>query len=351
MYSSALALALAAAPLDAVPADGCPEGMVHTVLAGDTLWDLTRSHYVCTSPGCDTATAPAAHQLSALIRRIHSLNRATLHPDPHWIYPQQHVCLPATVSFATYECHERARPVDEEPAAPDRTVDADTVVAEPEPPGDITEPSGAEPEYAGETAPEPPAADPAVSASQALSPDRRTVRVGFEFQLGTSLPLGGFLYKHVHPAIPSGSLALRIALPGDRVRIVVRILGSLSLQQRIWFNEVPQRQRIGQLGGAGEVWVRFAGKRTVEGHVGVGAGGLWLRRELARTDLPIAVPERQGASSLFGLTALRAEFVLDRRRLTRIPLTVSVTHMAMHIDDIWAYVPQLNILGGFAREF
>ena len=105
------------------------------------------------------------------------------------------------------------------------------------------------------------------------------------------------------------------------------------------------------MSGVGEVWIRFAGQRRVEGHVGLGAGVLWFRRELERADLPIPDPELQVMTTFTGVTALRGEFAVGKRRRSRLLLTAALNSIAMKIDETWKYVPQLGISGGFAHEF
>ncbi len=166
--------------------------------------------------------------------------------------------------------------------------------------------------------------------------------VGIEADLGVMAPLRPSIYRHLYRATALVRFGACVRVGGAHLRSHLVLAGGRS---NILFNTLEQPQL---LGGAGfDADLAFPIERRVS--AGARAGALFLYREIARSDLPISLPERQ-----HGTAILLGGFVQGHAWLSRrVALTaqISIDHMLLELNDDLVNNFDARLLGGISHAF
>lgn len=183
------------------------------------------------------------------------------------------------------------------------------------------------------------------------SPDARPVwRLAFGLDLGALVPVVPDLYDRLYGAVGVLDLGVRVSVA--RWRLEAHAMGLGSPAQGTTFNGTEQRQDVYGLGARGALLVALVSRAPWEVQVGPEIGYLFLQREFARQDLPIATPERQHGHHLLVGAAVGVERRVwspasEAGRGLSIALNVAADFVLLSVNEELTPSAQVRVTGGF----
>lgn len=197
-------------------------------------------------------------------------------------------------------------------------------------------------------APGPPGANPPHESGPA--PRAGTARrLSLGLDLGAVVPVVPDLYDRLYGAACVLDLGVRVSVA--RWRWEVHAMGLGAPAQGTTFNGAEQQQDVYGFGVRGAALVALLSRPLWEVQLGPEVGYLFLQREFARRDLPVAVPERQHGHHLLVGAVVGVERQLwpptpSTGRNLSVTLNVAADYVLLSVNEEPTHSAQVRVTGG-----